>query len=461
MDLLERDAELTNLEAALTDAGSGEGSVVLVHGEAGIGKTSLLRAFRRGTAGRVRLLAGACDDLVTPRTFGPLRDAAAPRRHPRRGAGRCRSRRRLRRGPRPAHRAGRPRRPGDWRTSPARRGPGREAGCCGGRAPTGRRPLRARAAHRFDRGRACRAAGAPGVDPFPRQRSARRRRGGGGGRAAARRARRPGTAGQGAVDAGAATVVDPAHRRRAGRRGPGRRHPARRRRHPGAGLRAVLPGRRTGQPRPGGRGPRVCRREPDAGRRAAAAPGPDLPGPRPVAARRPGRSRRHRRRCRAGRADRPARRRPARSRQPRRAAVALRPPRRAARGDHPDPGVRRRHRARDAPARRVVRRAAQGAARAVGRGRRGAALGARRGRRWDGRPPCAADAGPARGAHRQPGGARTAGDGLVERGRGACPARAGRGRVGGRRTGLAHRRRGSRRPRPRAVAPHRGTGAGA
>lgn len=76
MDLLERDAELATLEAALADAASGEGSVVLVHGEAGIGKTSLLRSFRRGTAGRVRLLAGACDDLVTPRTFGPLRDAA-------------------------------------------------------------------------------------------------------------------------------------------------------------------------------------------------------------------------------------------------------------------------------------------------------------------------------------------------------------------------------------------------
>ena len=44
-------------------------------GEAGIGKTSLVRAFvgrRAGAAAR----RPACDDLVTPRTLGPLQDAA-------------------------------------------------------------------------------------------------------------------------------------------------------------------------------------------------------------------------------------------------------------------------------------------------------------------------------------------------------------------------------------------------
>ena len=72
--LLERDAELDCLESALHRAAGGTGSVVLVSGEAGIGKTSLVRAFARAHD-HVRVLLGACDDLVTPRTLGPLRDA--------------------------------------------------------------------------------------------------------------------------------------------------------------------------------------------------------------------------------------------------------------------------------------------------------------------------------------------------------------------------------------------------
>ena len=43
--LLERDAPLGVLAGAVTDAGAGHGSTVLVSGEAGIGKTSLVRAF--------------------------------------------------------------------------------------------------------------------------------------------------------------------------------------------------------------------------------------------------------------------------------------------------------------------------------------------------------------------------------------------------------------------------------
>jgi DNA-binding CsgD family transcriptional regulator/tetratricopeptide (TPR) repeat protein len=74
--LLERDAELRRLRETLRGAGQGRGSVVLVSGEAGIGKTSLVQAFTREAAGRARVLAGACDDLVTPRTLGPFRDMA-------------------------------------------------------------------------------------------------------------------------------------------------------------------------------------------------------------------------------------------------------------------------------------------------------------------------------------------------------------------------------------------------
>ena len=46
------------------------GAVVLVSGEAGIGKTSLVRAFLRTLDYRTRVLSGACEDLLTPRTLG-------------------------------------------------------------------------------------------------------------------------------------------------------------------------------------------------------------------------------------------------------------------------------------------------------------------------------------------------------------------------------------------------------
>ena len=73
--LLERDAPLAALESALVAGIAGAGSVVLLSGEAGIGKTSVVRAFERAVRGRARVLVGACDDLLTPRMLGPLRDA--------------------------------------------------------------------------------------------------------------------------------------------------------------------------------------------------------------------------------------------------------------------------------------------------------------------------------------------------------------------------------------------------
>jgi len=73
---LERAAVLGRLAAAVRDARSGRGTTVLLTGEAGIGKTSVVRAFR-ASAGPVRVLVGSCDDLLTQRAFGPLRDATA------------------------------------------------------------------------------------------------------------------------------------------------------------------------------------------------------------------------------------------------------------------------------------------------------------------------------------------------------------------------------------------------
>src|SRR5215218_146791 len=76
MELLERGAFLGSLESWLAAARNGEGCMVLVGGEAGIGKTALARAFcdRHGTDARV--LWGACDALRTPRPLGPLLDIA-------------------------------------------------------------------------------------------------------------------------------------------------------------------------------------------------------------------------------------------------------------------------------------------------------------------------------------------------------------------------------------------------
>jgi DNA-binding CsgD family transcriptional regulator/tetratricopeptide (TPR) repeat protein len=76
VELRERAAELRALEDALRAAERGRGSVVLISGEAGIGKSSVLRAFLRAANGRARLMAGACDDLLSPRAFGPLHDIA-------------------------------------------------------------------------------------------------------------------------------------------------------------------------------------------------------------------------------------------------------------------------------------------------------------------------------------------------------------------------------------------------
>ena len=75
--LLERGRTLEVLERAVGDAAAGRGSVALVTGEPGIGKTTLVRAFAADVGLRARVLLSACDDLMAPRTLGPLRDAAA------------------------------------------------------------------------------------------------------------------------------------------------------------------------------------------------------------------------------------------------------------------------------------------------------------------------------------------------------------------------------------------------
>lgn len=76
MDLciLEREFELVRLAAAAQGAADGAGSVVLVFGEAGIGKSSLVKAMPERLPAETRVLVGECDDLATRRPLGPFRD---------------------------------------------------------------------------------------------------------------------------------------------------------------------------------------------------------------------------------------------------------------------------------------------------------------------------------------------------------------------------------------------------
>ena len=74
--LLERDAELATIAYQWRRARSRSGSMVLVGGESGIGKTELVRMFVEGVADETRVAWGACDPLHTPRPLGPFHDAA-------------------------------------------------------------------------------------------------------------------------------------------------------------------------------------------------------------------------------------------------------------------------------------------------------------------------------------------------------------------------------------------------
>jgi DNA-binding CsgD family transcriptional regulator/tetratricopeptide (TPR) repeat protein len=75
--LLERADELAALADLLRDVrSSGTGRMVLIGGEAGVGKTALLRAFCGDQAGTMRILWGGCEPLHTPHPLGPLLDVA-------------------------------------------------------------------------------------------------------------------------------------------------------------------------------------------------------------------------------------------------------------------------------------------------------------------------------------------------------------------------------------------------
>ncbi len=75
--LLERPGQLSDLRAALAEVSGGSaGRIVLLSGEAGAGKTALLREFCAFPGTPARMILAACDPLFTPRPLGPLLDLA-------------------------------------------------------------------------------------------------------------------------------------------------------------------------------------------------------------------------------------------------------------------------------------------------------------------------------------------------------------------------------------------------
>ena len=76
-ELLERAPHMTALADSLAVVREvAEGRLLFVSGEAGVGKTALLRRFCAENRKAARVLWGSCDPLITPRALGPLLDVA-------------------------------------------------------------------------------------------------------------------------------------------------------------------------------------------------------------------------------------------------------------------------------------------------------------------------------------------------------------------------------------------------
>jgi DNA-binding CsgD family transcriptional regulator/tetratricopeptide (TPR) repeat protein len=76
MLLLERETHLEELASLFDSARQESGCIALVYGEAGIGKTSLVRHFTSSQLPEGRVLWGECDSLFAPRPLEPLYDIA-------------------------------------------------------------------------------------------------------------------------------------------------------------------------------------------------------------------------------------------------------------------------------------------------------------------------------------------------------------------------------------------------
>lgn len=74
---LERGVFLQELSSRLDEARKGNGALVFVGGEAGIGKTTLARKFCESVQPAVTIAWGMCDPLSTPSALGPVVEIAA------------------------------------------------------------------------------------------------------------------------------------------------------------------------------------------------------------------------------------------------------------------------------------------------------------------------------------------------------------------------------------------------
>src|ERR1700722_8849754 len=76
-ELIERAESVSVLRDLLAGVrSSSNGRLVLVGGEAGVGKTTLLRGFCETLGNSVVVLWAGCEPLRTPRPLGPLLDVA-------------------------------------------------------------------------------------------------------------------------------------------------------------------------------------------------------------------------------------------------------------------------------------------------------------------------------------------------------------------------------------------------
>src|ERR1700734_1030492 len=77
MQRLKRQSERETLSRHLQEARAGSGKLILIAGQAGMGKSSLAEQFALEHRREARVLWGACDPLTTPRGLAPVREIAA------------------------------------------------------------------------------------------------------------------------------------------------------------------------------------------------------------------------------------------------------------------------------------------------------------------------------------------------------------------------------------------------
>ncbi len=81
MQLVERESFISFLETKFERVAGNEGHTMLICGEAGIGKTSLVNTFCRQYKNDAVIFQGSCDALTTPRPLAPVYDIASQLRH--------------------------------------------------------------------------------------------------------------------------------------------------------------------------------------------------------------------------------------------------------------------------------------------------------------------------------------------------------------------------------------------